>query len=323
MRLFDNGFDNHLENTEKYNLHPKLNKIYKEFPDNISDMKNLIFYGPPGIGKYNQVLYSIKKYSNSSLKYEKKITIQHNKHEYMLKISDIHYEVDFGLLGCNAKILWNDIFQHIIDIIIAKTDKSGIIVCKNFEMIHTELLDIFYSYMQTTIYGHCNIIFCLLTSNISFIPDNIVNICKIIKIPRPSKHNYSKVSKKINNKNYKVNEITNIKQLTNNIVLDDTINTKVCKNITDFIVNVSKNGKIKYSVLRDYLYDILIYNLDVYECIWFILCDLVDREMINNKNLGKITHKTYNFLSLYNNNYRPIYHLELFVLSLIKYIHEF
>ena len=90
----------------------------------------------------------------------KKITINYNsKYEHIIKISDIHYEVDISLLGCNAKILWNEIFQHIMDIILSKQVKQGIIVCKNFQDIHTELLDIFYSYMQKQIDGHCNIIF--------------------------------------------------------------------------------------------------------------------------------------------------------------------
>ena len=54
-----------------------------------------------------------------------------------------------ALLGCNAKLLWNDIFNHIIDIISTSKHKKGIIVCKNFHEIHSELLEIFYSYMQT------------------------------------------------------------------------------------------------------------------------------------------------------------------------------
>ena len=38
--------------------------------------------------------------------------------------------------------------MQIMDSIIAKDNKTGIIVCKNFHCIHNELLEIFYSYMQ-------------------------------------------------------------------------------------------------------------------------------------------------------------------------------
>jgi hypothetical protein len=80
----------------------------------------------------------LKKYSPSHFKYEKKITIQTDKHTYTYHISDIHYEIDMSLLGCNSKILWNEIFLQIVDIISVKAEKVGFIVCKNFHMIHGE-----------------------------------------------------------------------------------------------------------------------------------------------------------------------------------------
>ena len=321
MKLFENSFDCYLKKIEDYNLHTKLENTYKKFPDDLSKMKNLIFYGPSGIGKYSQLLYAIKKYSPSNLKYEKKITINYNsKYEHVIKISDIHYEVDISLLGCNAKILWNEIFQHIMDIVLSKQVKNGIIVCKNFQNIHTELLDIFYSYMQKQINGHCNIIFCLLTNNISFLPNSILNISKIINISRPSKNSYNKVSKI---KNYDNKKVINIKQLTNNVYLDNSLDKQVCNNIVGFIKNINIKHKFKYSVLRDYLYDILIYNLDVYTCIWNIINSLIDDNLIKKDNITYTINKTYKFLILYNNNYRPIYHLELFIVSLIKHIYEF
>ena len=35
-------------------LHPALNKLYTKFPKNIENFRNLIFYGPPGVGKYTK-----------------------------------------------------------------------------------------------------------------------------------------------------------------------------------------------------------------------------------------------------------------------------
>ena len=65
-------FEDYIKLNEKKNLHPKLSNLYKNFPDDIRKLNNTIFYGPPGIGKYTQMLSTIKKYSPSNLQYEKK-----------------------------------------------------------------------------------------------------------------------------------------------------------------------------------------------------------------------------------------------------------
>ena len=140
MKFYETHFEEYINENNRGSLHPKLNKIYANFPKTLHELKNLIFFGPNGTGKYTQMLKSIKKYSPTELKYEKKISLTYNKQQYFFKISDIHYEVDMSLLGCNSKLLWHEIYQQIIDILSAKTDKSGIIVCKYFQDIHSELL---------------------------------------------------------------------------------------------------------------------------------------------------------------------------------------
>jgi DNA replication protein DnaC len=51
MKYNDNHFEDYISLNEKTSLHPKLNKLYNSFPDNISELKNIIFYGPKGVGK--------------------------------------------------------------------------------------------------------------------------------------------------------------------------------------------------------------------------------------------------------------------------------
>ena len=108
-----------------------------------------------------------------------------NKGDYFLKISDIHYEVDMSILGCNAKTLFNEIFNQVYDSITSKQIKYGILVCKNFHNIHHELLEIFYYYMNST----RNIKFIILTEHLSFISSNIQNASKLIVVPKPKKDN--------------------------------------------------------------------------------------------------------------------------------------
>ena len=134
-------------------------------------------------------------------KYERKININlQKKKQYAFKISDIHFEIDMELLGCNAKVLWNEIYKAILDILSTRQSHSGIILCKNFHKIHNELLDVFYSYMQSLSHKNIKLSFVFVTEAVSFIPDNIFNCCELITIPRPSRISYNKcITNKISN----------------------------------------------------------------------------------------------------------------------------
>ena len=320
MKFQETHFEEYISAVTKINIHQKLEKTYAHFPSSINKLGNLIFYGPSGVGKYSQMLYSIKRYSHSELKYEKKLSIVFNKDVYFFKISDIHYEIDMSLLGCNSKLLWHDIYQQIVDIISAKSEKSGIIVCKEFHNIHSELLENFYSYMQDNNASNINIKFIILTEELSFIPDNILNCCEVINVSRPSKVAYAKCSKIKLPSDLKVESITNIK----NLIINDNINSCPYKIICDKIIKEMINiNNLKFLKFRDYLYDIFIYNLDITDCIWYILTVLINQSHIKRINMSPILLKTYIFLKYYNNNYRPIYHLESYLFYLISIIHGY
>jgi hypothetical protein len=319
MKFYETHFEEYINENNRLNLHPKLGKLYEKFPMHLQNLKNIIFYGPNGTGKYTQMLKSIKKYSPTDLKYEKKISLTYNKQQYFFKISDIHYEVDMSLLGCNSKLLWHEIYQQIIDIISAKTEKSGIIVCKYFHDIHSELLENFYSYMQKNNDTSIDLKFILITEEISFIPDNILNCCEIINISRPTKTLYVKCIKSKLPTKLKPENITNIKILhlyNEELMLQYKI---ICNKIIHNIININDLHFLKF---RDILYDIFIYNLDISDCIWYILSKLIEERKIKKEYLSDILKKTYCFFQYYNNNYRPIYHVENYLLNLAKIIHE-
>jgi len=318
MKFFETNFEEYINSYNLYNLHPKLDATFIKFPNKLSELGNLIFYGPSGVGKYTQMLRSIQKYSPTALKYEKKITVLNNKDNYFIKISDIHYEVNMSLLGCNSKTLWQDIYQQIVDIISSKTDKSGIIVCKNFHNIHSELLENFYSYMQRNNLQLINIKYILITEQVSFLNDNILNCCEIINIERPTKVAYSKCVPHMTTIN--TNNISNIKTLKNGINELTFPHKLLCNKIINQMINVDE---LNFLHFRDTIYDIFIYHLDVTECIWYILSSLIEQNQINNVDISDILIKTYSFFRFYNNNYRPIYHLESFLFYLISTIHGY
>jgi DNA polymerase III delta prime subunit len=194
LKFYETHFEEYVQATRSCNLHPELEEKIEGFPKKWEQMNNMIIYGPPGIGKYSQALAMIRRYSPSELKYEKKITVQTEKQNYIYHISDIHYEIDMSLLGCNSKILWNEIFLQIVDIVSVKPEKIGIVMCKQFQSIHSELLDIFYSYIQqyNNVQSPIQLKFIILTEHLSFIPNNILGSCYLWSIERPSKELYKK-----------------------------------------------------------------------------------------------------------------------------------
>lgn len=380
MKYYETHYEEYIHSIEQYNMHPELSSLYQNFPKKLSDFGNLIVFGPTGSGKYSQVLYFLKKYSPSKLKYDKKITCQTDKVNYIYHISDIHYEIDMSLLGCNSKTLWHEIFLQIVDIVSMKTEKNGIILCKNFHMIHNELLDIFYSFIQH--YNHhtssIQIRFILLTEHISFLPKNILNCFKHIGIKRPDKTKYitriidtdmqiqdtkSKnnadnfvqyinplihekkgegrtlffVSENEHIRSKKKNKIKmimdcvdpayiiNIKETESFGLMNDgsqipkdNFNT-ICNSI---IQEMLQYKKLSFTQFRDTIYDILVYNLDVAECLWYVIYYFIQRKVFSAEEIMAIMNKTFIFLKYYNNNYRPIYHLESIFFYIITVIQK-
>ena len=200
-----------------------------------------------------------------------------------------------------------------------KKEKKGIIVCKNFHDIHVELLESFYSYMQTMSTGSISLNFILITETVSFIPDNIRNCCKLIQVSRPSRIQYNKC---LNNKvkpQIVLHEIKNIKDIHSDIVKPIQPYEVICNNI--YMSIVTHEG-FAFNVLREQLYDILVYNLNIDTCIWLIIEKLINNNKIKQHDFTTILMKLYKFFKNYNNNYRPIYHLEKIAIDLMELVHS-
>ncbi len=320
MKYYSSKFEEYITNCKKYNMHKNMKSVYDSMSDDLSKQNNLIFYGPSGIGKYSQVLHYIKKFSPTELRFERKINItsSNKKINYDFKVSDIHFEIDMALLGCHAKLLFNDIYYHILDILSARTNGTGIIVCKNFDHIHSELLEIFYSYMQTLTHKNLKIVYILITENVSFIPRNILNRCQVVPFKRPTKGDYQKATSKTLMLNRNIDEISNIKNIKAKIYNLNNLNKVICNKIIDKINNYKD---INYLEMRDNLYEIFIFNLDIHSCIYYIINKLIESNKLKEEHTEDVFTRLYKFLKLYNNNYRPIYHLESFIFYLCIKIH--
>lgn len=309
MKFLETHFREYTGEVERQTLHPAADKWFRHFPEQPSDLKNLIYYGPPGIGKYSQVLHSIQKYSPSKLKYEKKMTIIYDKESYHFKISDIHFEVDMDLLGCNSKLLWHEIYSQIADVIMARPNKWGIILCKQFHHIETELLDLFYTFIQQNQPSPIHITFILLTNHLSFIPDRILNACEIIHFQRPPKTLYAQCTG-FNAKQIQF-PVNNVKQLKEQIEFSEK---KLWDILMEQMIHVET---LSFLPFRNSIYDLFIFHVDIGEGIWYLLNEL---KLTNNTNVLK---RLYLFYKYFNNNYRPIYHLESFLFYLINVYHKY
>jgi hypothetical protein len=403
MKYYDTHYEEYIQSVKTHNIHPELKEVFDKFPPNIKEFGNIIVYGPCGSGKYSQVLCLLEKYSPTHLKYDKRMTVNTEKQSYIYRISDIHYEIDMGLLGCHSKLLWHELFFQIVDIISMKTEKNGILVCKNFHMIHSELLEVFYSYIQhtTKLMPNMCLRFIIMTEHISFLPNNILNCCAKIAVCKPTKRNYMDIlnngpdqnvrsptaeasvglrgnsvefaeyvcrpetprksyhnsspedtdtdsdidepetpnphalfikqitqtypiitHEQYNQAKTAINEMSeknvlNLKELrllthTSPENLPKDIFNVICDNIIEEITN---SQTLEFTTFRENLYDILIYNLDITECVWYILTHFIRIGVITDTT--EILPNIYTFLKYYNNNYRPIYHLESILFYLL------
>jgi len=407
MKYYDTTCSEYIAASKRVDMHPELAPIAESMPGSLNQLGNLIFYGPSGAGKYTQFLRFIEHYSAAGGLKTEKMTATTEKQKYEYHISEIHYEIDMALLGCESKKLWNECFLQIVDVVSTKKSKCGIILCKNFQAIHSELLDVFYSYMQ-----HCralsiHIVFAILTEHVSFIPNRILQCCKLISVKRPDAELYylacnpcgedhtrgcadssntgtSKSHKyfvqkihpqfhsptKLRLENHPTSPFggptlilrsgiaqssssrdilsffgggssVNSNGLKKVIVPEYLLNMKemhsiakidsppkdvfniVCDNI---IAKMVQHETLDIISLRDNLYDILLYGLDVTECLWYILYYFAESGIFADETgeaLSEIMDKMDAFLKFYNNNYRPIYHLESIFIYLITKIYRY
>ena len=371
MKYYETTFEEYIQTSKTNNLHPELDVVLDTLPKSLDKFQNMILYGPSGVGKYTQALKIIERYSPSGLKYDRKISVSNEKiekkkhiavetntkkkstqskkdiniskkQEFTYRISDIHYEVDMSLLGCNSKNLWHDIYFQIVDIVSVKPHKTGIIVCKNFDSIYNELLDIFYSYIKHPL-EHMNtrIYFMILTENLSFIPNNIIHSSMILSVKRPLKDKYSSMVAsqakpfffQTNDHGNHVNcilddidhstilnakELFMLKKVDNIDDLPCDIDFTICDKI---LHQINHPQQIKLIEFRNLIYDLLVYNVNIPECIYYIITETVYSGTLDEESIAEVLRYSYTFFKYYNNNYRSIYHLESMIFFIMNKIH--
>ena len=142
----------------------------------------------------------------------------------------------------------------------------------------------FYTYMNGL---HDNLHFIFLTDNIGCLPIEIINSSLVIPLKRYSTCNTFEISHSFVEK------------------------------ITEIILNKEVNN-IKN--MRSLLYDLLIYQTDIYDIFYEVLKNVNNHILIEPQKMIKLLNEIKNILKLFNNNYRSIYHLENFIMTILEFV---
>tara|TARA_R110002074_G_scaffold30651_3_gene86549 strand:- start:375 stop:737 length:363 start_codon:yes stop_codon:yes gene_type:complete len=111
-------------------------------------------------------------------------------------------------------------------------------------------------------------------------------------------------------------EVTNIKLLKCNIT-----SPKYNKFIYSILDSIENYKDIDYLTLREQIYHLFIYQLDITNNIWILFEHFANKNLDIDK-LDGFLQALVKFLKYYNNNYRPIYHLERLIYNLTSIINE-
>lgn len=163
--------------------------------------------------------------------------------------------------------------------------------------------------------------YIIITEQISFITNNILNYVKTINVKQMSKeiyYDYLKLPNHIDNKCLmNLKEINMLKMIEDDENLPSESFDVICESIKQKMNNHKRLDLLEF---RELIYDVLVYNLDFIEVVWDIISYYVQEGKLGTENLKKILKNTYNQFKQYNNNYRPIYHLENILLNIINCI---
>jgi hypothetical protein len=186
--------------------------------------------------------------------------------------------------------------------------------------------------MQDNNIANIKLIYMIITEELGFIPNNILQSCNIINVCRVTdsllqlldkdKEKENKEKEKENINNFK--KVQKLKYYLCGTTELNEPHKIICDKILHYLfgppgtINNTKSITCTFPAFRDTLFDIFIYNLNIYNCIWYILTHIL-REYHMDKN---IIHLTMQYLKNHNNNYRPIYHLEFYLFSVFMEVHK-
>jgi hypothetical protein len=170
--------------------------------------------------------------SPSNLKYKRKMEVEVNGDSYHFTVSDIHFEIDFELLGTNSNNVWIE-FTNNAQYIAGthETTPFFFVLCRNFHLIEDDMLVMFHVYMR---YPKFRFILC--TQHMSYLPSSIKEISELVHLKKWCTELYGR------------SYMTYCDAIMQDYVLGDA----------DEVIDLFK--------LREKLYQLSTFNFDLHQC---------------------------------------------------------
>ena len=80
---------------------------------------------------------------------------------------------------------------------------------------------------------------------------------------------------------------------------------------------ITDQSTFKIALLREILYDLLTYDIKIYDVLNTIIMHLIENSILDLEKLPELMNDIHMCMYQYNNNYRPIYHLENMIVKIV------
>ena len=162
--------------------------------------------------------------------------------------------------------------------------------------------------------------YMFIAESVCFLPDSIIKCCELISINRPRS---VMVQKHVRKRNPAIVAEDTERASNMKALYSIQSQVEVFEVVVQNIVNAVTSGIVDVNFLdmRECIYDLFVYDANVHRCMWSVLSTLIKNGHIDDDMISVCVEHTYEFFKLYNNNYRPIYHVESYMYKLMSVIH--
>jgi hypothetical protein len=317
-------------------------------------VSHLIICGPKNSGKFNTIINMIggevsesrapslihvrrprtnstfqmtnEIYSNRVLK--NVVEVDTLKMDYNMRIGPNYFVIDMEILGCNQK----SIFIELLDYIYNSFGNSGMysgssnqqsnigpkyIILKNFHTVRNEVYDILYSQLRSDEYsGHMGKYkFVIHTNTVSCIPLHIIGYFNHVHV-ECGNHGSVSTTQSNDGRAQPANVLGGGLGGTPDIEgLGGTVPPTQTDEMIQYMIKFNPNQDLMdIQLIRAYLYEVLTLCLSPHDVMWNIVQSICQYR----------PHLTTSIINLYvecfidySSKYRPIYHLEKFLVATI------
>jgi hypothetical protein len=116
-------------------------------------------------------------------------------------------------------------------------------------------------------------------------------------------------------------ELVDADKISSNIY--GMMHIKTCDELVNVVLtdySAQKDVSMVFEV-RSKLYGMMVLCLDPHMCMWNVMCGVIEARDSTDQEVFTMTDAYTQCFSGFNSNYRPIYHLERFIICMIQIVH--